>query len=90
MTTGWNTYLRMKHGQGFGFVQRYKNLSQKASVLALQRECKAVDNAAQNLQQFTHTVELFCFVDEPVGLSDCQSKNVPEEDIIDLFTNKRS
>lgn len=41
------------------------DLHQKLLVLNLQRKSETVDDAAQNFEQFTDTIEMFRFVHEP-------------------------
>ena len=50
--------------QCLSLVQGDQHLAQELAVLDLQGQCKPVDDTAQDLQQFRHTVELLCLVDE--------------------------
>lgn len=56
-------------------MKRQQHAHQKRLVLLLQRCGKTVDNTAEHLQQFGHTVVAFRLVDECV------------EDIVYLFAN---
>ena len=50
--------------QRLSLVQGDQHLAQELAVLDLQGQRKPVDDTAQDLQQFRHTVELLCLVDE--------------------------
>lgn len=52
--------------QGFGLVEGDEDLGQELPMLRLQGKGKPVDDAAQDLQQLCHSVELLCLVDESV------------------------
>ena len=54
--------------QRFGLVQWDQHLGQELPMLWLEWQGKAVDDAAQNLQQLCNTVELLSLVDEPVAM----------------------
>ncbi len=57
--------LGMVEGEATDFMQRNQNLAQELLVFRLERQREAVDNAAQDLQQLAHPVEVFGFIDEP-------------------------
>lgn len=50
--------------EGLGLVQGDEHLGQKLLVLGLQRQSKAVDDAAQDFQQLCHTVKLLSLINK--------------------------
>lgn len=46
-------------------MQRDENFDEELPVFRFQGEGKAIDDATQNLQEFSHTVELLSFVNKP-------------------------
>ena len=58
-------------------MQGNQHFDQELLVLLLQRQRKAVDYAAQDLQQLADTVKVLGLVD------------IPQEDVVDLLPNER-
>ena len=56
------THLLMKGVDVFRLVQWDESLAQEVFVLLLQRQSKAIDDAAENLQQLGHPIMLTVFI----------------------------
>ena len=62
--------------QALDLVQRKQDLDQKLLVLHLERQGKAVDDAAEDLQQLAHSVKVLRLVDEA------------QENVVDLLADE--
>lgn len=50
--------------QAAWFMQRHKHSDQERFMLLLQGQCKPIDDASQDFQQLSNTIETFRLVDE--------------------------
>ena len=57
--------LGMVERKAPNLMQWNEDLAQELFVLGLQRQCEPVDNATKNLEEFTDSIKVFCFVYEP-------------------------
>lgn len=54
----------MVHAQTLDLVQRNQNPSQEQLVFLLERQCKAINDRSQDLQQLCNSIEPFRLVGE--------------------------